>query len=191
MYLGYADNHYQHPIGAPGLPWTSMPSANWIFVGCGGYPAGGVPAAAEACEKVPTGYPGAGADMYDAGAIRIDNTSASTMTVTGANVTIGTCVYNPWGSTMNISLQAGWSLVLTQTGGPKPNCDTDEVGPYNFDTSEAEDGCQALSGEIPVIKITINGQELTYLDTKQTLNTGGTDPGACGIREYTPWTAVL
>ena len=87
-------------------------------------------------------------------------------------------------------LSVGWSLVLTQTGGPKPNCDTDEVGPYNFDTSEAEDGCLAHNQEIPLIKLTINGQTFSYLDTNQTLNTGGTDPGACGYREYTPWTAV-
>jgi len=142
MYLGYADNYAGHPyadplgrfpwnpLGDPGLPWTSLP-VGYIFVGCGGYPAGGVAPATQACDKVPDGSPGAGQDMYDGGVIRIDNTSGSTMTVTGAYVEVthpdvgGTCRWNPWGDGMNISLAAGQSLVLTQTGGPKANCPTD------------------------------------------------------------------
>jgi len=190
FYLGYADNHFQHEAGLQGLPWTGMPAATTIFVGCGGYPAGGVPAPPDACEKIPTGFPNAGQNMYDAGAIRIDNTTGSAMSVTGASVTIGTCTYNPWGSTMNISLAPGSSLVLTQTGGPKP-CNTNEVGPYNFDTSEASFSCTVNNGLIPAIKLTINGQQTTINDTGQILNTGGVDPGECGLREYTPWTVVL
>jgi len=187
VYLGYADNFYSH--GDPlGLPWNGMPAATTIFVGCGGYPTGGVPAVAQPCEKV---IGSTTVDSYDAGAIRIDNTSTTTaMPVTGGAGEIGDCTYNPWGGTMNISIPPGFSLVLTQTGGPKP-CDTDEVGPYNFDTSESALGCTP-SFLIPVVTLKINGNTVTINDTGQILNTGGVDVGGCGAHdEFHAFTQVL
>jgi len=185
VFLGYADNFFTHGDPA-GLPWLGLTPAP-IFVGCGGYPAGGVPAAAVPCEKVP----GTANDSYDAGAIRIDNTSATlAMPVTGASVTIGGCTYNPWGSGMNISVPPGGSLVLTQTGGPKP-CPTAEVGPYNFDTSEGSSSCTGNNGLIPVVSLTINGTPMTINDTGQILNTGGKDPGLCGLDEFHAFTQVF
>jgi len=184
IFLGYADNYFTH--GDPlGLPWIPL-SPSTIFVGCGGYPSGGVPAPAPGCEKVP----GTTVDSYDAGAIRIVNSSTTlSMSVTGGSVNVGDCTYTPWGSTMNISIPPGGSLVLTQTGGPKP-CDTDEVGPYNFDTSEASGDCRINNGLIPVLLLTINGSPVTIDDTGQILNTGGRDVGLCGGDEFHAFTQV-
>jgi hypothetical protein len=182
IYLGYADTYATH--GDPsGFPWNGM-SPTPLVIGCGVDPNGGG-AIADICPLLA----GTTTDSYDAGVIRIDNTSSTaSMPVTGASVTIGACTYNPWAG-LNISIPAGGSLVLTQTGGANP-CPSggNVVGNYNFDTSEAYFGgsvCGVNDGLVPAISLTINGTPMTVNDTGQILNTGGYDPGSCGLsNEY-------
>jgi hypothetical protein len=178
IYLGYADTYYTH--GSPeGFPWNGMSPAP-LVIGCGVDPNGGG-AIADICPLIA----GTTTDSYDAGAIRIDNTSSTaSMPVTGASVAIGACTYNPWPG-LNISIPAGGSLVLTQTGGANP-CPSGEnvVGNYNFDTSEAHFGtsvCGVSDGIVPVVSLTINGTPMTINDTGQILNSGGYDLGECGL----------
>ena len=120
--------------------------------------------------------------------------------MTGASVQIGTCSYNPWPG-LNISIPAGGSLVLTQTGGPNP-CGTTVVGNYNFDGSESffpltgyVDGSGkpcTPDGVIPVVTLTLNGSTTTINDTGQILNTGGIDPPDCSVNhnEFHAFTQV-
>jgi len=177
--LGYADNYFTH--GSPdGLPWLGL---NALVIGCGVNPNGGG-STADVCPKDPNN---SAVDSYDGGAIKIDNTSTSAITVTNSSVTIGSCTYNPWPG-LNISLAPGATLVLTQTGGANP-CGTTVVGNYNFDTSESffpltgyvnGSGLPCTpDGTIPVVSLTLNGTSTTIHDTGQILNTGGIDPPDC------------
>lgn len=178
--LGYADSYYTHGT-LNGVPWNGLSPAP-LVIGCGVDPNGGG-ATTDACPL----YPGTSLDSYDAGAILIENTSTTqSMPVTGASVTIGACTYNPWPG-LNISIPAGGSIVLTQTGGPNP-CPGggNVVGNYNFDTSEAyfsPSVCGVSDGLIPVVSLTINGTTMTINDTAEILNTGGYDPGTCSLTD--------
>ncbi len=181
--FGYADNYASHGTSA-GLPWDAsyLGFTPTYVIGCGADPNGGG-AVTDVCPQVDPGF--GGGDEYDSGAILIDNTSADPMSVTGGSVTIGTCDYNPWPG-LNISIPAGGSLVLTQTGGANP-CITGEplTGNFNFDTSESAPfgtDCSVNDGLIPVVSLTIDGVATTIDDTGQILNSGGTDPGdiECG-----------
>jgi len=187
--LGYADNYFTH--GSPeGLPWIGLSPAPMVL-GCGVDPNGGG-AVADVCPKDPVATT---VDSYDAGAILIQNPSTTvSMPVTGGSVTIGSCVYNPWPG-LNMSIPAGGSLVLTQTGGPNPCAgEGNVVGNYNFDTSESAPAggiCGVNDGLIPVVSLTINGTAMTINDVGQILNTGGQDLGDCGLKnEFHPFVQV-
>jgi hypothetical protein len=177
IFLGYADS-YRTGNSLPGI-WQGSP--NVVFVGCNF----GVP---DTCPQFK-----AGGDRYDAGAIRIDNTGTTDMTVTNASVQIGACHFAPWPG-LNVSVPAGDSLILTQTGVTAAVCQPMAKKNYNFDTSDSYAGfthsCTTNDGLIPKIDININGNALVLSDTGQVLNTGGTDPGFCQTNEMTPWTAI-
>ena len=89
IFLGYADTYFPRGTGLPTI-WNGSPGV--IFVGCGVNPNEDGPAMPNTCPQELQGPVG---DSYDAGAIRIDNPSATApLVVTGpASVTIGTCVY--------------------------------------------------------------------------------------------------
>ena len=186
VFLGYADTYGPRLPGAYPSPWQG--SAGVIFVGCGTSPIGGGPAA-DTCPQETTG-----GDSYDAGAIRIDNSSATTsMPVTGGSVKIGSCTYNPWPG-LSVTIPPGGTLILTQTGLTGDPCGQNLGGNYNFDTSESSgNGNCTPSGAIPVITLTINGSPTTINDTGQILNKKGIDTGACntGVNESAPWVQVL
>src|SRR5438105_9158477 len=187
IFLGYADTfHPLIPFGLP-TPWKGSPGV--IFVGCGVNPNGGGPAA-DTCPQEN------GGDAYDAGAIRIDNTSATdSLVVTGpASVNIGSCVYAPW-SGLNITIPPGGTLILTQTGLTADPCGVIPAssGNFNFDTSESSGygHCNAPSASVPVITLTLNGSPTTINDSAQILNTQGIDKGTCtAANEFQEWTAV-
>jgi hypothetical protein len=186
IFLGYADTFGPRLPGAYPSPWQG--SAGVIFVGCGTSPVGGV-AAPDTCPRETTG-----ADEYDAGAIRIDNPSATaSMPVTAGSVKIGSCTYNPWPG-LSVTIPPGGSLILTQTGLTGDPCGQNLGGNYNFDTSESSgNGNCTPSGAIPVITLTINGSPTTINDTGQILNKKGIDTGACntGVNESSAWVQVL
>jgi hypothetical protein len=185
VYVGYANgaaNNHGTPSGFP-TPWKG--SEGVTFVGCG---FGG----SDAC---PTSN---GVDMYDAGAIRVDaSTATGALSVTGAKVVIGPCTYEPWAG-LNVTIQPGHSLILTQTG--KHQCAPSQTAEQdNFDTSESflrsaqyqefvKTGKCSNDGYVPAITLTINGHTTTLSDTGQTLNGGGIDSDIChGTSEAANW----
>lgn len=143
---GYVDNNSHHPAFFP-TPWQGDPGVTFVGNNCG---RGTV-------------------DTCDGGALKIDNNTGAAITGVRVVVTIGSVVYDLWGSN---TIPAGNSLVLTQTAN------------YNFDTSETNnlDGrpCDPES-TIPVVRVTINGVTQTYNDTAQILNQKGIDAEDCGF----------
>jgi hypothetical protein len=186
VYVGYADqaaSDHGSPSGHP-KPWKG--EAGVAFVGCG---YGGK----DLCPR------DNGADVYDAGAIRLDAPAGSALTITGASVTVGPCRYNPWPG-LNKTVRAGGKLILTQTG--KHQCTTDKREQDNFDTSESflkspqyttfqkTKKC-SNDGYIAEITLTINGQSVTLNDRGQVLNTGGSDTDICEKKsEFRAWTLI-
>jgi hypothetical protein len=130
-----------------------------------------------------------GVDLYDAGAIRIEATAGSgPVAVSAVSVTIGPCKYEPWPG-LNVTVQPGQSLILTQTGTHRctsvPGTEQD-----NFDTSESflaspqyqqflKTGKCTGDGYIPAITLTLNGSKSTVNDSGQVLNGGGQDADIC------------
>jgi hypothetical protein len=186
--LGYANTSSSN-AGGPGQvpnPWKG--SAGVVFEGCG---FGGI----DGCPM------SSGVDVYDAGAIRIDaSTETGALSVTGGSVVIGPCTYEPWPG-LNVTIQPGQKLVLTQTGKHKcTESSSDEQS--NFDTSESflkstqhteflKTGKCSNDGFIPAITLTINGQTTTLNDSGQILNTGGVDPADCTkTTEFREWTQI-
>jgi hypothetical protein len=176
LYVGYADgaaNDHGSPSGLPS-PWQG--SEGVTFIGCG---FGGT-------DSCPTSN---GVDVYDAGAIRIDASSATgAVSVTGAKVVIGPCTYEPWPG-LSVTIQPGHSLILTQTGKHRCNSTT-SAEQDNFDTSESflkspqyqeflKTGKCANDGYVASITLTINGHTTTLSDTGQTLNDHGVDADIC------------
>jgi len=177
LFLGYADLYRANGAAVPS-PWSG--SAGVTFVGCNSTL---VADPGATCNKT-----SGGKDDYDAGALRFDNGSSGPVTIANVTVQIGSCFYNPWRG-LNVTLQPGNTLILTQTGGSNP-CGED-VGPDNFDTSESNATCTNKE-LIPVITMSINGTTTTVADTGQILNTGGADKGDCGNKpnEYHEWVQV-
>ena len=109
---------------------------------------------------------------FDAGAIRIINTTGAAMIVSDVNVQINsTTNLDIWNAGGAFSIADGSDEVLTQTFS------------YNFDTSDFGTTFAPGNGFLPVINITftdanVNGGASTTLslsDTGQVLNTGGFD----------------
>jgi hypothetical protein len=132
-------------------PWAGSPNVN--FVG--------------------TGPP------YDAGAIRLDNASATPIPGVTVRVTIGTANFNLWGTN---TIPANGSLILTQTAF------------YNFDTTDVltETCIGSPNTTVPVIHVTINGVTTNYRDTSLVLTSGGIDKGGppCFGSEGHQWVPV-
>jgi hypothetical protein len=167
-YAGYADS-FRSGTHNP-TPWQG--DSGVIFEGCNYF-------ARSRC----TNHAG----EYDAGAIRLVNLSTRTMTMSHATVTIGPCTFDPW-PRLNVRLQRGRQLVLTQTGGSPP-CHTNDPGQstFNFDTSGTSHSCTSDDGLTPVLHLMVDGVRQTYRDTDQILNTKGVDRGAtvCGSHNET------
>ncbi len=120
---------------------------------------------------------GSGSGQYDAGAVRIINTTANPILLTAATVDgfgDGTS-FNLWGGLIGagLSISPGMSLILTQTA------------EFNFDTSDYQGSNPAA---IPVVHLTIDGTSYDLQDTAQVLNTEGTDHLAqAGENESHQW----
>ena len=137
-----------------------------------------------------------GGGTVDAGAIRIDNTGASSITIDSVSVLLhgaptagcfvgGSCnspqPANLWGS--SIVVPAGSHLILTQTFS------------FNFDTSDNPlmGGCGPAVANgatpFPQITITIAGTPHVFDDTAHVLDTGGFD-FACQGNESLQWRPI-
>ena len=121
IWLGYADTYRPATTGVPSI-WKGSPGV--IFVGCG-------TPRTDACPQELNGPPG---DSYDAGAIRIDNTSTTSSLVVAAPAltiysptAVGSCAagstitYNPWPG-LSVTIPPGGKLILTQTGNGNDPC---------------------------------------------------------------------
>lgn len=115
---------------------------------------------------------------WDAGAIMIQNTGSSSLTVNDILVTIGSNTFDLWGSN---TIAAGAYLVVTQTT------------QYNFDTSDFGNGGCTIGGNIPTVAVTTGGgspTSVTYTDSGRVLNTGGFDLANCGANEALGWRLI-
>jgi RHS repeat-associated protein len=138
VFVGYADD--LRPAPSFPIPWQGAP--NVVFLGSRG-------------------------SYYDAGAIRLDNTTDDPVTVSKVVVDLQRPgpTFNLWGS---FTIPAHGSAILTQQGAE------------NFDTSDfAIVGCggtvSPTDPRIPKITVTINGFSGSYLDTTHILDTFGYD----------------
>ena len=167
VYVGYADTLRANPANFP-TPWSGTPGVT--FSGC------------------------TGSCTFDAGAVRIVNSTTINETVNSITVTLGTCTWDMWQK--NVSLAPGQQFIITQTAsGASAGCDnthgvfdTSDVGP----NGSSWVGHCTNSGVIPQINATIDGVANTFTDTKQVLNTGGIDVASCpsGTNESTQWSLL-
>jgi RHS repeat-associated protein/uncharacterized repeat protein (TIGR01451 family) len=159
-YAGYADG--LRPGGSifP-FPWNGSP--NTVFVGCTGN-----------C-------------LFDAGAVRLDNTTGHSVTVNSLTVDIGpNCRFAIWPA--DRVLPDGQSALFTQTiSGASSGCPHDG----SFDTSDAPFITCTPTGLIPHITFTVDGVAHSFDDTSQILNTRGVDAAGCGGgNESHAWTRI-
>lgn len=167
VYVGYTDTFRADPTNFP-TPWADSP--NTVFEGC---------TPAPACS-------------YDAGAVRVVNSTGNTVTVNSIAVNVDTCTFTGWPPA---TLAPGAELIVTQMA---PTSATGCLGPDQMDTSDMGPGGSnyalncAPDGIIPTVDVTINGTKTTYADSGQVLNTGGFDAAGCpvGSNESTQWTVI-
>jgi hypothetical protein len=155
-------------------------SAISVFAGYGASP--GFPSPWQGDTNV--NFQGAG-PAFDAGAVRIDNSTGSPVTVDRVTVDLSSTHFDLWPADMVIPAASGGingHLILTQTS------------EFNFDTSDVGvlGGCQP-DGIVPVIHVTVGGVTTDYRDTAQIINTGGVDRAACpppGSNEHIDWALI-
>jgi hypothetical protein len=166
VYVGYADTARASATNFP-TPWSG--DTGVTFEGC-----------TSSC-------------TFDAGAVRVVNTTAVTETIDFVKVHIDTCTFNIWGGSH--SLPAGGQLIFTQTiaSGPSGGCATDG----SFDSSDVGPSGENFSsctpdGIEPTVEVSVNSTDTTYTDTAQVINTGGIDLANCppGTNESTQWQLI-
>ena len=155
VYVGYADN--LRPNAFFPSPWDGSP--NTIFLG--------------------STTPGT---IFDAGAILIQNTSGSTITVNNMSVSgfDNGAVFNLWGTPG--ALPNNSYMILTQTTTNDSQFDTsDQLRGFSYpDLTSGFNPSNPYTGN-PQVSITINGTANTFIDTGKVLDTGGYDAATFGI----------
>jgi hypothetical protein len=113
----------------------------------------------------------------DAGAVRIDNTGATAITIQNLVVNgFGDgASFGIWGGSLPLILNPGEMAIFTQTT------------QYNFDTSDDE-GSNPLAQ--PQVHVTIDSVTSDFTDSGRVLNTGGTDLAANGSNESFQWRPI-
>jgi len=113
----------------------------------------------------------------DAGAIMIQNNTASAFSIDAFSVDIGPYFFNLW--VTPLSLSPGMSAIFTETSH------------YNFDTSDIlSQSCDHFDFTVPIVNMTINGTSSSFNDTGLILTTGGHDVAACGLNEALGWRLI-
>lgn len=152
-------------------PWNGAP--NTVFLGSPN------PQTAE-CGSVPTAL------CYDTGAIRLDNPTSSSITVTNVSVNVrsgqsgGKMYNNIWGG---FTVPAHQSLILAENPPPPARQSSFD----NFDTSDTPHGSCTPATTPPTVALTIGGATTTLTDSGHVLDTGwtvnavfgGVDSGWC------------
>jgi hypothetical protein len=173
VFFGYAEDKETNnpPPGAFPVPWSGSP--NIVFLG-------GPVVGQTACGALPL--------CYDTGAIRLDNSGTSDVTISNVTADIhsslpGGKVFSLWGS---FTVPAGKSVILAENP-PNNNPSYD-----NFDTSGyPKNNCIPIT-VAPTVAFTINGVSSTVVDSTHILDTGGIDVGSCKPKrnESIPWAQV-
>ncbi len=151
VFVGYADGLRPSGNIFP-FPWEGSPGVNFI------------------------GQLGPG---YDSGALRLDNSGETPISLEDVSVDIGSAHTELWGN--HIEVAPHGITILAQTEG------------NNFDTSDEPTilPCSETPASfLPQIHVTSAGSTTTYQDTGQVLNTGGIDPGDCNQNESHAWTRI-
>lgn len=151
VFVAYADNLRASPDFP--IPWQGAPDV--VFLG--------------------------GGTVFDAGAIRLDNSTGEPIAVDRVVVDLERPgpVFAPWGA---FTVPAHGSVILTQTRS------------YDFDTSDfpiVSCGGMPAPGDprVPKVSVTIGGATTDYFDTGHILDTGGSDL-ACLGNESLPWRLI-
>jgi hypothetical protein len=157
VFVGYADT--VHSPGQVPSPWKGFP--NVTFLGDNG--------------------------KYDAGAVRLDNPTSGSITVSNVTVNSHGHIFSLWGS---FSVPAGGSLILTQTANQCPGGASG--GCSNFDTSETGNACGTPPATTPpTVAITSGGETVTLADSGHVLDTGGNNDEGCGeSNEFHEWVPI-
>ncbi|NUP50377.1 MAG: hypothetical protein HOW97_24165 [Catenulispora sp.] len=162
VYVGYADGLRAGGSQFP-YPWNGSPNVTYEG-GC------------------------TGSCAIDSGAIRLDNSGTTAMTVNHLTVRLATCTFDIWPK--DLSLPPGQTLIYTQMSTAiNTGCPADG----SFDTSDTIGyGSCANNGVIPQVTLTVNGATQTFDDTGQILDTYGHDLAGCpnGTNESLPWTRI-
>lgn len=167
IYVGYADNLRANPANFP-TPWEGSP--NTIYEGCSG-----------GC-------------TFDAGAVRVVNSTGSPVTMNSVVIRFDTCIYDIWPH--NVSLPAGGQIIVTQTtSGADNGCspgnghmDSSDIGPGGVGWA----GVCTESNIFPVVDVTVDGTTTSFTDSAQVLNTDGMDRADCngGANESLQWSPI-
>jgi hypothetical protein len=164
VFVGYADNTRLGPFFP--TPWLGDPGILDV-----GHAAG---------------------QIFDAGAIRIDNNTGAALTIDRVTVDgfANGASFSLWGS---FTIPSGMKAILTQTKG-------EEGGEEDFDTSDqtvpSHACCTPLGNGVepfPKVHITIGGQTMTFGDSAHVLDTGGFDLGVFhegGTNESHQWRLI-
>jgi Bacterial Ig-like domain (group 1) len=171
VFVGYADNA-RVPVANFPNPWAGSP--NVTFDGC----------TTAACL----------ASGFDAGAVRVENDTSSSVVVNQVDVHIDTCHYTWAGPLYPVTLAPGQSLITTERVTAVAGC----TGPTpdSIDSSDIGLGGIAYSGctndkILPTVDVTLSGTITSSTDTGQIINTGGIDPAVCtGASESTQWVLI-
>ena len=164
VFVGYADS-VRAASEFPN-PWAGSP--NVTFDGC---------------------TPNSGC-TFDAGAVRVYNTSTSSVQINQVSVDIATCTYTWGGPLYPVTLAPLTSLVVTQRSPSEaPGCTGPD--PASFDSSDIPtEGC-TNDGILPTVEVTVDGVTTSSTDSGQVLNSGGVDPGVCAnTNESTEWVKI-
>ncbi len=174
------------------LPVALLAVSAWALAACGGSGALDVyvgyaddASGAAAAHRFPSPWAGAphvrvagSPSGIDAGAIRLDNPTASAVAVDRIRVRAGGREWALWGAQ---TVAPHSTLILTQTA------------PGNFNTSDAAGGgCLDPGNDVPLVSFELGGRRVVLRDTQRVLTTGGRDLAACGGRpnESQPWTSL-
>jgi hypothetical protein len=183
VYVGYADSTRANAANFP-TPWGDGSNSQVIFEGC---------QPTKNC-------------VFDGGAVRLVNNSASAVTVNSVKVEYSpSCIYDIWPH--DVTLPSGKALIVAQLSTTTPKdpagctntTNTSALGYGQIDGSDIgpggtswDRGCKQ-SGIIPQVDLTVNGSPTTFSDSGQVLNTGGVDSAFCPIgarNESVQWTPI-
>jgi PKD repeat protein len=149
VYVGYYDTHHPSNLKTKPNPWLGSPGVTFV------------------------GKDDDGKGNWDSAALRVDNPTSSSISVT-VTCDIGSNHYALWGSR---TIPANGTLILAQTAFQNfDGSDTSPAGCYGCDPKLC---LTKVVSTIPVIHVTVGSTTTNYYDNTQVLNTKGADGAGC------------